>query len=63
MELEYKNESVECYASILPLLMESIGFSSIRWTERLIPLFAKYIMHDKSTLLTVKVSKMIKILY
>lgn len=61
MEMEYKNEPVECYASILPLVLEFIGISCIRWTERLIALFAKYITHCNSTLSTVKVSKITKI--
>lgn len=55
MELEHKIEPIKCYASILPLVLEFIGFSCIRWSERLIPLFSEYIMHKDSTLATVKV--------
>lgn len=55
MELENKTEPIQCYASIFPLVLESIGFSCIRWSERLIPLFSEYIMHSHSTLATAKV--------
>lgn len=55
MELEHKTEPIECYASIFPFIIESTGFCCIRWTERLIPLFAEYIMYSHSTLATAKV--------
>lgn len=56
MELEHKNEPIECYSSIFPYVLESVGLSCIRWSERLIPLFAEYIMHSYSTRATVMVS-------
>lgn len=55
MELEHRNESAQCYASILPFVLESIGFSCIRWSERLIPLFVVYAMYSHSILAIVKV--------
>lgn len=55
MELEHKNEPIKCYASILPLVLEFVGFSCIRWSERLIPLFSEYISYKESILATVKV--------
>jgi len=55
MELERKHEPIECYASIFPLVLESTGFACIRWSERLIPLFAEYVMNRQSTFSTVKV--------
>lgn len=55
MELEHKTEPIESYSSIFPHVLESVGFSCIRWSERLIPLFAEYIMHSNSTLVTVQV--------
>jgi len=54
MELEHKNEPIQCYASIFPFLLESVGFSCIRWSERLIPLFVEYAMHNYSILITIK---------
>lgn len=54
MELERKHEPIECYASIFPLVLESTGFACIRWSERLIPLFAEYVMNRQSTFSTVK---------
>ncbi|XP_026817580.1 TELO2-interacting protein 2-like [Rhopalosiphum maidis] len=54
MELERKHEPIVCYASIFPLVLESSGLSCIRWSERLIPLFAEYIMNSQSTFTTVK---------
>lgn len=56
MELERKHEPIVCYASILPLILESTGLSCIRWSERLIPLFSEYIMNSQSTFSTVKVN-------
>lgn len=58
MELEHKNGPTECYSSILPFVLESIGFSSIRWSGRLIPLFAVYVTHSYSTFATLKVGIM-----
>lgn len=55
MELEHKYEPTQCYASIFPFVLESIGFSCIRWSERLIPLFVEYAMHNYSILATIKV--------
>lgn len=55
MELEHKSEAIECYASVFPFVLESVGISCIRWSERLIPLFSEYIMYNHSTLVTVKV--------
>ncbi|XP_025198705.1 TELO2-interacting protein 2-like [Melanaphis sacchari] len=54
MELERKHEPIVCYASIFPLVLESTGFSCIRWSERLIPLFTEYVMNSQSTFSTVK---------
>lgn len=62
MEMEHKAEPIEYYASIFPLVLESIGFSCIRWSERLIPLFAEYVMYSYSTLATLKVSSRTQIL-
>lgn len=56
MELERKHEPIVCFASILPLVLESTGFSCIRWSERLIPLFSEYVMNSQSTFSTVKVN-------
>lgn len=61
MELEHKTESIKCYASVLPFVLESVGFSCIRWSERLISLFTGYIMYSHSTLVIVKVSQVFKI--
>jgi len=58
MELEHKHEPIVCYASIFPLVLESTGFSCIRWSERLIPLFAEYIMNSESTFATAKVGQL-----
>lgn len=55
MEMEHKSEPAKCYASVFPLVLDSVGFACIRWSERLIPLFAEYTMHKYSTLATVKV--------
>lgn len=55
MELEHKNEPIKYYSSILPLVLEFVGFSCIRWSERLIPLFSEYISYRDSILATVKV--------
>jgi len=59
MEMEHKTESIKCFASIFPLVLESIGFSCIRWSERLIPLFSEYIMYSHSILETIKVDLII----
>lgn len=56
MELERKHEPIVCYASILPLILESTGLSCIRWSEHLVPLFSEYIMNSQSTFSTVKVN-------
>ncbi|VVC37069.1 Armadillo-type fold,Tti2 family,Armadillo-like helical [Cinara cedri] len=54
MEMDHKTEAIECFASIWPIVLESVGFACIRWSKRLIPLFAEYIMQEHATLATVK---------
>lgn len=55
MEMEHKSKAIECYASVFPLVLETVGFACIRWTERLIPLFSEYTMHKHSILMSIKV--------
>lgn len=55
MELEHKSKPAECYALILPFVLESVGIACIRWSGHLIPLFAEYMMQKHSILATVKV--------
>ncbi|XP_050442982.1 uncharacterized protein LOC126847048 [Adelges cooleyi] len=57
MELESKNEPIKEFASVLPFILKSVGFSSIRWSQRLIPLFADYIMYKHSKLVTIQAIK------
>jgi len=59
MELEHKSEPAQCYASIFPFVLEFVGFSCIRWSERLIPLFVEYAMYSHSILATLKVDHLI----
>lgn len=59
MALATHDDPIEHYALIFPLVLESVGFSCIRWSERLMGIFAVYIMH--STVATVKVSLYLKL--
>lgn len=55
MALASQDEPIEHFASVFPLVLESVGFSCIRWSERIMGIFAMYIMHSHSTMATVKV--------